>query len=83
IERTCAFADKTYESHQEGASRKLIWLAKWKMVMEHSKRAEKGLETYTMGLNYFSDLIWYHLVCFKHWQQRTGRKDDQRFGGDQ
>lgn len=51
-------AGKTYPSTVEEAKRKEIWLATRKMVMEHNKRAENGLESFTMGVNHFADLVW-------------------------
>uniref|UniRef100_A0A674F5N9 Cathepsin propeptide inhibitor domain-containing protein n=1 Tax=Salmo trutta TaxID=8032 RepID=A0A674F5N9_SALTR len=53
---------KTYPSTVEEAKRKEIWLATRKMVTEHNKRAENGLESFTMGVNHFADLVW---VCFQ------------------
>ncbi|XP_031680184.1 digestive cysteine proteinase 2-like [Oncorhynchus kisutch] len=47
---------KTYPSTEEEAKRKEIWLASRKMVTEHNKRAENGLESYTLAVNHFADL---------------------------
>ncbi|CAB1327877.1 unnamed protein product, partial [Coregonus sp. 'balchen'] len=47
---------KTYPSTEEEAKRKEIWLATRKIVMEHNKRAENGLESYTLAVNHFADL---------------------------
>ncbi|XP_071016025.1 cystein proteinase inhibitor protein salarin isoform X1 [Oncorhynchus clarkii lewisi] len=47
---------KTYPSPEEEAKRKEIWLATRKMVTEHNKRAENGLESYTLAVNHFADL---------------------------
>lgn len=59
-------AGKTYPSTVEEAKRKEIWLATRKMVMEHNKRAENGSESFTMGINYFSDMVrWYQLFLVK------------------
>uniref|UniRef100_A0A674F6Q9 Cathepsin propeptide inhibitor domain-containing protein n=1 Tax=Salmo trutta TaxID=8032 RepID=A0A674F6Q9_SALTR len=46
---------KTYNSTEEEAKRKEIWLATRARVMEHNKRAETGLESFTMGMNHLSD----------------------------
>ena len=51
-------AGKTYPSPEEEAKRKEIWLATRKMVTEHNKRAENGLESYTLAVNHFADLVW-------------------------
>ena len=47
---------KIYPSTEEEAKRKEIWLATRKMVTEHNKRAENGLESFTMAVNHFADL---------------------------
>ncbi|XP_046907930.1 uncharacterized protein LOC124489317 [Hypomesus transpacificus] len=47
---------KSYTSAEEESRRKSIWLVNKKMIEEHNKRADNGLESYTMGLNFFSDL---------------------------
>ncbi|XP_067099886.1 cystein proteinase inhibitor protein salarin-like [Osmerus mordax] len=47
---------KRYASAEEESRRKSFWLVNKKMIEEHNKRAENGLESYTMGLNFFSDL---------------------------
>ncbi|XP_045081467.1 uncharacterized protein LOC121558103 [Coregonus clupeaformis] len=47
---------KTYNSTKEEAKRKEIWLATRRRVMEHNKRAENGSESFTTGMNYFSDM---------------------------
>lgn len=52
------FVGKTYNSTEEEAKRKEIWLATRARVMEHNKRAENGLESFTMGVNHFADLVW-------------------------
>ncbi|XP_038835914.1 uncharacterized protein LOC120033578 isoform X2 [Salvelinus namaycush] len=46
---------KTYNSTEEEARRKEIWLATRARVMEHNKRAENGSESFTMGMNHLSD----------------------------
>ena len=35
-----------------------IWKQNLARVTEHNKRHERGLETYTKGMNEFSDLTW-------------------------
>uniref|UniRef100_A0AAZ3SC85 Cathepsin propeptide inhibitor domain-containing protein n=1 Tax=Oncorhynchus tshawytscha TaxID=74940 RepID=A0AAZ3SC85_ONCTS len=49
---------KSYGSTEEEAKRKEIWLATRARVMEHNKRAENGLESYTLAVNHFADLVW-------------------------
>uniref|UniRef100_A0AAZ3SKQ0 Cathepsin propeptide inhibitor domain-containing protein n=1 Tax=Oncorhynchus tshawytscha TaxID=74940 RepID=A0AAZ3SKQ0_ONCTS len=57
---------KTYNSTEEEAKRKEIWLATRARVMEHNKRAENGSVSFTMGMNSFSDMVrWYHLFIVK------------------
>lgn len=51
------FTGKSYTSAEEESRRKSIWLVNKKMIEEHNKRADNGLESYTMGLNFFSDLV--------------------------
>lgn len=48
-------AGKAYPSTEEEAKRKDIWLATRKMVREHNKRAENGLDSYTL-------LTWYAII---------------------
>ncbi|XP_010884910.2 uncharacterized protein LOC105019996 [Esox lucius] len=47
---------KTYDSSEEEAKRKNIWLATRRRVMEHNQKAANGSVSWTMGLNSFSDL---------------------------
>ncbi|XP_059805218.1 cathepsin L.1 isoform X2 [Hypanus sabinus] len=47
---------KTYSSAEEVAHRKDIWLKNRKVVMLHNMKADKGLSTYRMAMNSFSDL---------------------------
>ncbi|KAG5285289.1 hypothetical protein AALO_G00001650 [Alosa alosa] len=47
---------KVYETPEEEAKRKDIWLAHRSVVLAHNARADQGTETFHMGMNKFSDL---------------------------
>lgn len=47
---------KKYQNESEENDRMAIFLNNKKTIDEHNKRYEKGLETYNMGLNKYSDL---------------------------
>lgn len=47
---------KKYQNESEENNRMAIFLKNKKTIDEHNERYEKGLETYNMGLNKYSDL---------------------------
>ncbi|KAG7455026.1 hypothetical protein MATL_G00252150 [Megalops atlanticus] len=55
--------EKSYATPEEEAERKKIWLATRAMVIEHNKKHEQGLVTWTMGLNHFADLRPEEMPC--------------------
>ncbi|KAG9333566.1 hypothetical protein JZ751_011403 [Albula glossodonta] len=48
--------EKSYESPEEEAKRKKLWLQTRVMVTEHNRKYQRGMVTYTMGVNQFADL---------------------------
>ncbi|XP_012263098.2 protein CTLA-2-beta-like [Athalia rosae] len=48
--------NKKYESEEEEKSRMKIYLDNKKRFAEHNAKYDKGLETYTMGINQFADM---------------------------
>uniref|UniRef100_A0AAZ3RZS3 Cathepsin propeptide inhibitor domain-containing protein n=1 Tax=Oncorhynchus tshawytscha TaxID=74940 RepID=A0AAZ3RZS3_ONCTS len=52
---------KSYPSTEEEAKRKEMWLATRKRVMEHNVRAGNGLESFTMAVNHFADLVRFNI----------------------
>ncbi|XP_063039875.1 procathepsin L-like [Engraulis encrasicolus] len=47
---------KVYESPEEEAYRKDIWLSSRRMVLAHNILADQGIHTYHMGMNHLSDM---------------------------
>ncbi|XP_049320221.1 procathepsin L-like [Astyanax mexicanus] len=47
---------KSYGSEEEESQRKMSWLTSRKLVLEHNKLAEQGLESYTLEMNEFADM---------------------------
>ncbi|XP_063039889.1 procathepsin L-like [Engraulis encrasicolus] len=47
---------KSYNSFEEEAERKLVWLSSRRKVLSHNIQAEQGLQSYLMGMNQFSDM---------------------------
>lgn len=48
---------KIYKSTEEEAQRKMTWLENRKLVLEHNMLAAQGIKSYTLGLNYFADMV--------------------------
>ena len=48
---------KTYYSEREDKYRLNVFAQNLGIINSHNYRAEKGLETFTMGINKFSDLV--------------------------
>ncbi|XP_007239312.3 procathepsin L [Astyanax mexicanus] len=47
---------KSYSSEEEESHRKMSWLTSRKLVLEHNKLADQGLESYTLEMNEFADM---------------------------
>lgn len=52
--------NKQYESDEDDNLKFSIWESNMKFINEHNERYEQGLETYTLEMNKFGDM-----VCFK------------------
>jgi len=51
------FVDKTYKDAAEEMRRKKIFAERLEVIKAHNRRYSKGLTTFTMGINKFSDLV--------------------------
>ncbi|XP_072545015.1 uncharacterized protein [Salminus brasiliensis] len=47
---------KIYQSEEEEAGRKMIWLTNRKLVLEHNMLADQGLKSYRLSMNHFADM---------------------------
>ena len=57
---------KPYKNSSGDAYRWDIWKSKNQLIVEQNKKFEKGLETYTLGDNYFMDYVGFFIHnCFK------------------
>lgn len=54
-------ADKSYETDEEELKRKEIFTEHLKTINLHNYLFSKGLRSYTMGVNKFTDLVSSHI----------------------
>lgn len=57
IRHRLSVSDKLYDSAENEAERKLIFAENLKMVESHNYLFERGLESFSMGINQFSDMV--------------------------
>ena len=50
---------KQYESAEEDNLKFSIWESNMKFINEHNERYEQGLETYTLEMNKFGDMVYF------------------------
>ncbi|KAK3538175.1 hypothetical protein QTP70_032565 [Hemibagrus guttatus] len=47
---------KSYKSTEEESKRMMIWMKNHKLVLEHNKLADQGINSFRLGMNYFADM---------------------------
>ena len=73
----CLFADKRYRDSKEEDTRKQIFGENVEFIVKHNEKYAKGAETYTMGINQFTDMViksfqsGYDVLIYQH-RKQTG-----------
>ena len=49
--------DKKYDNKTGELNRRMIWEENFKMINLHNLQYSMGMHTYTMGMNFYSDMV--------------------------